>query len=237
MTSSSALGRHVRPLTHDQQEWEDAARATGLRPYECKASYICGAMRELMQASGRNLESRYHLGALFLALDATELLGRVVSGARRTTSSRRSRPDELGASEALRRGVKYLNDHADPQATPLPHSPQDYVRLRNFAGHGATYLARGVDFDPDSTRLLLRHLAHALNTMWDDPTLPARLAAVEIHPVYSEVNGIRQPVYVHDVQEHLKENLPGDVPRHDSWRVQKDEIAAVNNSSVAATGR
>ncbi|MFF4787924.1 hypothetical protein ACFY3E_42240 [Streptomyces griseorubiginosus] len=197
-------------------------------------------MREFMQASGLNLASEYHLAALFLALDATELLGRVVSGARRSTSSGRNRhrrPGELGASEALRRGVTYLINHPDPRAAPLPHSPQNYVSLRNFAGHGATYLARGVNFDPDTTRLLLRHLAHALNSMWDDPAVAAKVAAVEIHPVYSEVNGSRQPVYVHDIQTHVCENGPGDGLLHSSWQIQPDEIVAVDNSSPAVTGR
>ncbi|MEU6071260.1 hypothetical protein ABZ864_44195 [Streptomyces sp. NPDC047082] len=194
-------------------------------------------MREFMQASGLNLEKGYHLGALFLALDATELLGRVVSGARHATNRRRKGPGELGATEVLRRGVKYLNAHADPRAAPLPHSPQDYVNLRNFAGHGATYLKQGVDFDPDSTRLLLQHLAHALNTMWDDPALPTNLAAVEIHPVYSENNSSWQPVYVHEMQEHLKQKQPGDGLCHNSWQGHQDEIVTVDNSSPAVTGR
>ncbi|MER6375917.1 hypothetical protein ABT255_48165 [Streptomyces mirabilis] len=230
----SIVGRLAVPLTHDVTEWDQAARAVGLRAYECKASYICGAMREFMQASGLNLEKEYHLGALFMALDATELLGRVVSGARHPTNRRRKGPGELGATETLRRGVKYLKT---PQATSLPHSPQEYANLRNFAGHGATYLAQGVSFDPDSTRLLLQHLAHALNTMWDDPAVPTKLAAVEIHPVYSEASGSRQPVYVHDVQEHLKKHRPGDGLLHNAWQEDHDDIVLLDNSSPAVTGR
>ncbi|MFF4508950.1 hypothetical protein [Streptomyces sp. NPDC001401] len=235
----SVFGRPV-PLTHDVTEWNEAAHAAGLKAYECKASYICGAMREFMQASGLNLENGYHLGALFLALDAMELLGRVVTGARRTTNRSRKSPGELGANEALRRGVKYLNAQADPQATPLPHSPQDYTYLRNFAAHGATHLEPGVNFDPDSTRLLLQHLAHALNTMWGDPAVPTKLAAVEIHPVYSADNGRCQPVYVHEVQEHIKEHRPGDELLHNDWQNDgqddHDDIVTLDNSSPAVTG-
>ncbi|MFJ9250326.1 hypothetical protein [Streptomyces sp. NPDC101776] len=230
------LAQHALPLTHEVDEWNKAAHATGLKAYECKASYICGAMREFMQASGLNLANEYHLGALFLALDATELLGRVVSGTRRPTSSRRKGPREPSLTEVLRRGVKYVGDHADPQVRSLPHTPQDYAKLRNFAGHGATYLAKGVNFDPDSTRLLLRHLSHTLNTMWDDRAVPTKLAAVEIHPVYSEKNGIRQLVYVQEIQDHLKENGPGDRLRDNDWQNQPDNIVSIDNSSPPVTG-
>uniref|UniRef100_A0AAU1ZVN4 Uncharacterized protein n=1 Tax=Streptomyces sp. NBC_00093 TaxID=2975649 RepID=A0AAU1ZVN4_9ACTN len=228
------LARHSVPLTHEVTQWNEAARATGLEPYECKASYICGAMREFMQASGLNFANEYHLGALFLALDATELLGRVVTGTRRRTRRRGQDPEALGATAVLQRGVKYLTDHGDPQVAPLPHSPEHYADLRNFAAHGATYLPQELRFDPDSARLLLRHLAYALNTMWDDSDLSANLAAVEVHPVWTTVKGKKEPVYVRDIQEHLKANQPGDELAHDSWRYT---IVSVDTSSPAVTGR
>ncbi|MFD4559081.1 hypothetical protein ACFWP5_32970 [Streptomyces sp. NPDC058469] len=181
-------------------------------------------MREFMQASGLNFEHNYHLGSLFLAIDATELLGRVVSGKRGTG----------GNTEVLRTGVRYLEGHADPQARPLPHSPAQYAKLRNFAGHGAAQLARSVAFTPDSTQLLLRHLAHALNTMWKDPSLPANLAAAEIHPLFTAVKGSRHPVYVSDMQEHLKTSQPADGLDHDSWRY--DDVTILDNSTPSASG-
>ncbi|HKR51544.1 MAG TPA: hypothetical protein VJT72_18575 [Pseudonocardiaceae bacterium] len=217
------LAQHAVQLTHDVPRWDEAARITGLDPYVCKASYVCGVMRELMQASGLNFEHDYHLGSLFLALDATELLGRVSSGKRGTD----------GSTETLRTGVRYLEDHRDPQAVPLPHTQAQYVKLRNFAGHGASQLPRNVPFDPDSTRLLLRHLAHALNTMWKDPSLSANLAAAEIHPVFSVIDGGRQPVYVNDIQEHLKALQPADGLNHDSWRY---DMVSVDNSSPPVSG-
>lgn len=223
------LARHAAPLTHDQAEWEKAAEATGLTPYECKASYIFGVMRELMQASGLTLKGEYHLGSLFLALNATELLGRTISGARRNGDRK------LGATEVLRRGLTYLEDHADPEVEALRLTPADYAHLRNFAGHGATYLPAGNQFDPDSTRLLLLHLVHVLNTMCDDADLPASLAAVEVHPIWSLVNGKSQPVYVQAIQSHLAENLPGDRLAHeDSWRYTD---ASLDASSPAVSGR
>ncbi|MFD9114875.1 hypothetical protein [Streptomyces bottropensis] len=224
------LARHSVPLTQEVDQWDKAALAVGLKPYECKASYVCGAMREFMQASGLNFENEYHLGALFLALDATELLGRVITGARIDEQD----PQYVGPTKALVHGARYLRDHGDPQAARLPHRPQHYAELRNFAGHGATYLPPKLSFAPDSTRLLLRHLAYALNTMWDDTTLPAQLDAVEIHPVWTTMEEKLQPVYVRDIQEHLLANRPGDRLAHESWRYT---VVSVDTSSPAVTGR
>ncbi|WP_327691108.1 hypothetical protein OG870_17435 [Streptomyces sp. NBC_00461] len=217
------IAQHAVELTHDVPRWDEAARVTGLDPYVCKASYICGAMRELMQASGLNFEADYHLGSLFLALDATELLGRVVSGKRGTDH----------VTEVLRTGVRYLEGHAEPETAPLPHSQAQYAKLRNFAGHGASQLPRSVVFGPDSTQLLLRHLAYVLNTMWKDLALPAKLAEAEIHPVFSAIKGSRQPVYVNEIQEHLKTRQPADGLDHESWRY---DIVRMDNSSPPVSG-
>jgi hypothetical protein len=178
-----------------------------------------------MEASGLSFAHDYHLGSLFLALDATELLGRVVSGSRGTG----------GATRRLKTGVQYLIDHRDPQVLPrsLRHTADEYVELRNFAGHGAAQLPPHVAFDPESTSLLLQHLAHVLNTMWFDPDLPAKLAEAEIHPVFSTVDGTQQPVFVREIREHLRRSGPGDALAHDGWR---DDIVVVDNSSPPASG-
>ncbi|MGW6016195.1 hypothetical protein [Streptomyces sp. NPDC055210] len=182
-------------------------------------------MRQLMEASGLTFAQRYHLASLFLALDATELLGRVVSGSRGTP----------GAGRRLRAGVQYLIDQRDPQVLPRPllHTPDEYVDLRNFTGHGAAQLSPDVAFEPESTSLLLRYLAHVLNTMWADPDLPANLAEAEIHPVFSTVGGALQPVLVPEIREHLKHSGPGDGLDHDGWRY---DIATVDNSSPPVSG-
>ncbi|MER6288482.1 hypothetical protein [Streptomyces sviceus] len=216
-------------LTHEVDQWNKVADATKLEPYVAKASYACGVMRELMQASGLSFKSEYHLGALFLALDATELLGRLVTGARRDEAD----PQYVGPTKALQRGAKYLRDHGDPEVS-LPHRPQDYVELRNFAGHGATYLPPNLNFSADSTSHLLWNLAHALNTMWDNTDLAANLAAVEIHPLWTTRDGKPQPVYVSDIQKHLETHEPADQIAHDSWRTI---IASMDNSTATASGR
>ncbi|MEV6504268.1 hypothetical protein [Streptomyces prunicolor] len=217
------LAQHAVQLTQDVPRWDEASRLTGLDPYVCKASYVCGVMRELMQASGLNFAAGYHLGSLFLALDATELLGRIVSGKRGTDH----------VTEVLRAGVRYLEDHGDPQIAPLPHSQTQYAKLRNFAGHGASQLPQSVVFDPSSTQLLLRHLAYVLNTMWKDRAMPAKLAKAEIQPLFTEIKGSRQPVYVNEIQKHLTTQQPADGIRHDSWR---NDIVYVDNSSPPVSG-
>ncbi|MET7473276.1 hypothetical protein ABZT17_02755 [Streptomyces sp. NPDC005648] len=131
------LTQHAVQLTRDVPRWDEAARLTGLDPYVCKASYVCGVMRELMQASGLNFAASYHLGSLFLALDATELLGRVVAGKRGTDH----------VTQVLRGGVGYLENHGDPEIARLPHSQVQYAKPRNFAGHGASQLPESVSDD------------------------------------------------------------------------------------------
>ncbi|TRO56315.1 hypothetical protein [Streptomyces sp. IB201691-2A2] len=225
------LTQNAAVLTDEVDEWDKVALTTGLDPYACKASYICGAMREFMQASGLNLANGYHLGALFLALDAAELLGQVLTGARRDQGD----PRYVGPAKALACGVRHLRDHPDPQVAPLPHRPQHYEDLRNFAGHGATHLPPKRHFRYDSTRLLLWHLAHALNTMWEDTNLPTKLAAAEIHPVWTTRKGKPKPVYVTEVQDHLKTSRPGDRLAHDkSWQWT---VMSVSTSSPPVTGR
>ncbi|WP_042404773.1 hypothetical protein [Streptacidiphilus carbonis] len=222
------LDDHAVALTEEIAQWDAAAKATGLSPYVCKASYVCGTMREFVQASGLNFAEGYHLAALFLALDATELLGRAVTGARVAVE----KPGHIGASSVLTKGVRYLRDHGGTCA-PLPHNPDRYVELRNFAGHGASYLPPKVNFHPDSIRLLLRRLAHALNTVWTDPDLPGTLAVAEIHPVFTLVNGQREPVHVRGIQKHLQTAMPGDGLEHDSWRY---DTVSVSAASPTASG-
>jgi hypothetical protein len=60
--------------------WQPFADAVDLSPYVCKASFTCGVLRELIASAGLCLGQPYHLGALLLALDATELLGRCAGG-------------------------------------------------------------------------------------------------------------------------------------------------------------
>ena len=46
-----------------------------LDPYDCKAAYVCGMLRQFIEAAGLQLASQYHVGALVSAASAAELLG------------------------------------------------------------------------------------------------------------------------------------------------------------------
>lgn len=220
-----ARGERPLPSERNQQEWTEAAATTGLSPYVCKASYVCGVMRELMASSGLNFAGRYHLGALFLALDATELLGRCVKG---------SGDDKT--TEQLRDGLRYLEALTDPTVPPLRHTVEQYRQLRNFTGHGAASPKQGLYFDPNSTATLLNRLACALNQMWDDDAVSPNFARAKVLPLIAVSNGQQSPIYVADVQLLLKRGTrPGDsIDHEDVWRRR---VVHLDTSSPAVTGR
>jgi hypothetical protein len=108
----------------DQNAWQPFANAMGLSPYVCKASFTCGVLREMIASAGLCLGQRYHLGALFLALDATELVGRCAGGFR-------ERRGEAG--ERLRVGLRYL-ESIDSGPGSLGYTVEDIIKLRHFLG-------------------------------------------------------------------------------------------------------
>jgi hypothetical protein len=67
-----------RPLLGEQRRvWTQAVHdlRLDLEPYTCKASYVCGMLRQFMEAAGLQMAHDYHLGALVSAASAAELLG------------------------------------------------------------------------------------------------------------------------------------------------------------------
>jgi hypothetical protein len=109
-----------RPLQppEDEAMWQPFADAMGLTPYVCKASFTCGVLRELIASAGLCLGQPYHLGALFLALDATELVGRCVGGFR----ERRGQ-----AGERLRAGLRYLRGSTPGPAHSVTGSKRSWT--------------------------------------------------------------------------------------------------------------
>jgi len=63
--------------------WSKAVQDTAfdLDPYTCKASYVCGMLRQFVEAAGLQLRNEYHVGALVSAAPAAELLGWCCTGA------------------------------------------------------------------------------------------------------------------------------------------------------------
>jgi hypothetical protein len=57
--------------------WTRAVQDLGLDldPYDCKAAYLCGMLRQFIEAAGLQLASEYHVGTLVSAASAAELLG------------------------------------------------------------------------------------------------------------------------------------------------------------------
>lgn len=224
MDQRHLLARGERPLTIDQAEWKTVARTVGLTPYVCKASFVCGLMREFIATASLSLGDDRHIGSIFIALDATELLGRCVGGFQGTP----------GAGQRLKVGIEYLENLADPSLPPLRHTSREYAALRNFAGHGAASLERGVSFDQKSGLAILERLVAAVNVMWSDASLDSNFAKAEVHPLTTVDAGRRVPVFVEKVQEHLKAGfLPGERTAHEEWR----RLYRLSNESPAATGR
>jgi hypothetical protein len=227
----SLLTSSDRPLEppHDQASWQPFADAMGLSPYVCKASFTCGVLREMVASAGLCLSQSYYLGALFLALDATELLGRCAGGFR-------ERRGEAG--ERLRAGLRYL-EKIDPQPGSLAYGVEEIVELRNFLGHGAASAKPGMTFTRELSVRLLQLLALALNRFWQmDEEAEDRLtkfAQAEISPLVTTIEGRLEPVYVRDMQRLLASGvMPGDRVAHEKyWRPHS---VPIDNTSVPATG-
>jgi hypothetical protein len=175
-----------RPLEppEDQAMWQPFADAMGLSPYACKALFTCGVLREMLASSGLCLGQNYHLGALFLALDATELVGRSAGGFR-------EQPGQAG--QRLREGLRYL-ERIDPNPRSLGYSIEEIVNLRHFLGHGAASARPGMSFTRELTIRLLRLLqllALALNRFWtadeDSEDRLNKFAQAEISPMITLV--------------------------------------------------
>jgi hypothetical protein len=223
-----------RPLEppDDQAVWQPFADAMELSPYVCKASFTCGVLRELLASSGLCLSERYHLGALFLALDATELVGRCAGGFR-------ERRGEAG--ERLRAGLRHL-ESIDPVPGSLGYSVEDIIKLRHFLGHGAASAMPGMTFSRELMIRLLQLLALALNRFWridvdeDSEERLSRFARAEVSPMVTVIEDQLEPVYVRDVQRLLASGvMPGDRLNHErSWRPLRS--VRVSTTSPYATG-
>jgi hypothetical protein len=136
--------------------WTEAVQDLGLDldPYDCKAAYVCGMLRQFIEAAGLQLASEYHVGALVSAASAAELLGRCYKRAGR-----------------LEDGAEYLLSVGPPYPEPVYEPAADltaWVReVRNFGAHGA-FQGKQLTLDRVLTLWLLRSLALALDTFWTD---------------------------------------------------------------------
>ncbi len=119
-------------LLHGEQDrlWSQAVRdlRLDLDPYTCKASYVCGMLRQFIEAAGLQLGREYHVGALVSAASAAELVGWCYKGAIST--------DQPG--KRLGDGVRYLQEVGPAYAGP------DQQRAADLAGRGEPIFVRDV---------------------------------------------------------------------------------------------
>jgi hypothetical protein len=215
MNPADLLSSSSRPLVGEQRRvWTQAIHdlRLDLDSYTCKASYVCGMLRQFMEAAGLQMTHDYHLGALVSAASAAELVGWCYTGA---TGS-----DHAG--KRLRAGLRFLEE-VGPAYFGSDRRPEvDLVgrisNLRNFGAHGAAHGKRLI-LDQALTMWLLRSLASALDGFWandGDKRRHQRFAQATITPLYTR----GQPLFVRDMQRHLAEgHMPGAALAHEaSWR-------------------
>jgi hypothetical protein len=232
-TSCRATGRNF--LASSVACGTQAVRDLGLDldPYDCKASYVCGVLRQFIEAAGMQLGHEYHVGALASAASAAELLGWCYIG---------------DPENRLRNGVEYLEAVGPPYPGTIHHPTAnlaEWVRgVRNFGAHGAAH-GKHLILDRVLTVWLLRSLARALDVFWvkeSDLGRHQRFAGAVITPLYTE----GRPIFVRGVQRHLKKGLmPGAGLDHEaSWRPRQPwedhspagVVRMVPLSSPAVTG-
>jgi len=178
-----------------------------LDPYDCKAAYVCGMLRQFIEAAGLQLASQYHVGALVSAASAAELLGWCC---------------KHDPGNQIEDGVAYLQNVGPPYHGPIPQHAEDlraWVReVRNFGAHGGSRGKR-LTLNQVLSVWLLRSLAGGLDAFWTDDGDRCRhecFARAAITPLYSG----EEPIFVRQVQHHLAQGLRlGEELDHESnWR-------------------
>jgi hypothetical protein len=176
--------------------WTQAVQDVGLDldSYACKASYVCGMLRQFIEVAGLQLGREYHVEALVSAASGAELLGWCYEG---------------DPENRLRDGVEYLEAVGPPYIGSVHHPAAnlaDWVcNVRNFGAHGAAP-GKHLALDRVLTVWLLRSLARALDIFWineGDRRRHECFARVAIIPLYTE----GKPIFVRDVQHHLAKRL------------------------------
>lgn len=241
MNPADVLSSSSRPLTGEQHRmWTQAVHdlRLDLDPYTCKATYVCGMLRQFIEAAGLQMTHDYHLGALVSAAAAAELLGWCCTGATSTDH----------AGKRLRAGVRFLEGVGPAYPGSDKRLEADLVgrvfNLRNFGAHGAAHGNRLI-LDQALTMWLLRSLARALDGFWandGDQHRHQRFAQAVITPLYTR----GEPILVRDLQHHLaKGHMPGAALAYEAtWRPRQPwedrttsgVMRAVSVTSPAVTG-
>jgi hypothetical protein len=231
VNSVDHVRQHAQALhSADETRWLSVGTPLGVTAFEAKAYYTIGLTREMIATAGLARSSSLHLGAIFQALDAVELLGRAVGGFRHTPQGE--------AGKRLRKGLAYALDLNAKASTPLVVlTESEYCDLRNFTGHGAASAGGPLGFDPWTGLALLHLTTRALDSMWADPAAMASFARCQIDPLSTtDPGGQRQTIYVGHVQTHLNSGkMPSEAGQFDDWRTENLQVV-LDTASPLVTG-
>jgi hypothetical protein len=197
------FGEHRPSLVHhdDAAWWKRVAEVIGEDAYVCKAAYVCGLVRQVVESAALLDAARRYLTAAQVLLGGVELLGRGLTG---NTSTK---------GTDLEAGLTYLDN--SKLLTDPPLDLDDWLAVRNFTAHGSAYIRAGIPkIDRKQAVRLTYLLALSLERYWLDAARRASFSRCTILPGWA---GLR-PVLVEDVLRHLRagespsSGLPTDLP-------------------------
>jgi hypothetical protein len=161
--------------------WYPIASTLSLSPYTCKALYVCGLLRQRLEAAGLSLGNGLLLDAQSSTFGAIELLGQCVGGFEQVRGVTAQRFDA-----ALPYLMALDSTSGPPEVVDL--SSMGVYRLRCFIDHGAAAIDQYTQFTLPSIVWLLRRLAQALDQFWEPDSDPDgrldRFAQATIRPLF-----------------------------------------------------
>jgi hypothetical protein len=220
MDNTVIITRNEHQLSPQQQDvWDPIATALGFSPYTCKSLYVCGLLRQRLEAAGLNFGNGFLLDAQSSALGATELLGQCIGGIERVKGVTAERFDAA---------LPYLMRLDPTSSAPefVDVSSKGVYRLRCFIDHGAAAIDPETQFTLPSIVWLLTRLAQALDQFWsiddDADDRLNRFGRATIIPLFARSTSPAE-VFVPFIQEtHFflaAGGRPGTPLRfEDSWR-------------------
>jgi hypothetical protein len=231
------VGGDRRLSAEQQRMWEPLATAMGLSPYICKALYVCGLLRQRLEAAGLTLANGCLLDAQSSAFGAIELLGQCVGGIEEVSRVTWTRYEAALSYLATLGPTDELPEFVDLSAAGV-------FRLRNFIDHGAAAIEPDTRFTLPSIVWLLRRLARALDHFWsadgDSDHRQECFSRATVVPMWAR--GANPPgafvPFVEDMQIVLAlyGRLGAPLRFESSWRTDDDTNFGATGSASSAPG-